>query len=133
MPPEREEMGSAADWLRHAYSDLVLANQPLVEGVLVQTLCFHAQQAVEKSLKAVMVAKGVRFPYTHSISRLITVLREAGVAWPERFDEAASFTDYAVQQRYPGSGIIPMEEDRQEAIRIANEIYDWAQSLISAL
>ena len=35
---------------------------PKTRRILYQHLCFHAQQAAEKALKAVLVAKGVRFP-----------------------------------------------------------------------
>lgn len=45
--------GSPDDWLRHAYSDLELARVALPAKVLLELLCFHAQQAAEKSLKAV--------------------------------------------------------------------------------
>jgi HEPN domain-containing protein len=53
MPPDRAEAGSSEEWLRPAQSDLNLArlgrHQP---GVLLEQVCFHAQQAAEKALKA---------------------------------------------------------------------------------
>jgi HEPN domain-containing protein len=36
-----------------------------VEGVADSILGFHAQQAVEKSLKAALAYRGVEFPYAH--------------------------------------------------------------------
>lgn len=53
MPPERQMPGSPDDWLRRARSDLALAKVPLPEGALYEDLCFHAQQAAEKAIKAV--------------------------------------------------------------------------------
>ncbi len=57
MPPEGRLPGSPADWLRHAHSDLELARVGRATKVLLEGLCFHAQQAAEKALKAVLVAK----------------------------------------------------------------------------
>ena len=53
MPLHKQVPGSAADWLARAKSDLAIAKAPLPEGVNYEDLCFHAQQAAEKALKAV--------------------------------------------------------------------------------
>ena len=56
MPPERPQPGSAQDWLRYAGSDLELARMSASPNVMLESLCYHAQQCAEKSLKAVLVA-----------------------------------------------------------------------------
>ena len=63
MSPDPPEAGTPRDWLRHARSDLSLARIPLPENVLLETLCFHAQQAAEKSIKAGPEAEVV-MPFT---------------------------------------------------------------------
>ena len=60
---------------------------------------FHVQQAVEKSLKAWMCAAGISYPFTHQISRLLVLLRDAG-AEVEAFWWLDEFTIYAHQARY---------------------------------
>ena len=65
MPPEP---GSPADWLRHAGSDLALSRTPADNEVLPETLAFHAQQAAEKSLKAVLLHAGIEPPRTHNLA-----------------------------------------------------------------
>jgi hypothetical protein len=62
MSPNLPEPGSPADWLRYARSDLALARIERPAEVFLEMLCFHAQQAVEKSLKAVLLWKGGPFP-----------------------------------------------------------------------
>jgi HEPN domain-containing protein len=64
---DKPSPGSAADWLRRAHSDLGLAGIALPCDVLYNELCFHAQQAVEKSIKAVLVHYGVEFKRVHDI------------------------------------------------------------------
>ena len=71
MPPERAEPGSPADWLRHARSDLAYAMAPLPPEGLLEGQCFHAQQAAEKAIKAVLVAQGTSVPRTHNLKTLL--------------------------------------------------------------
>jgi len=130
MPPSGVDPGSPADWLRHARSDLALASHSDTPGVMLETLCFHAQQAVEKALKAVLLHHSVPFPYTHDIARLITTCQDAGIAWPDELDEAAELTEYAVVTRYPGPSSEVTEEEYREAIDIAGKVFAWAAALI---
>lgn len=53
MPTERPMPGSPAEWLARARGDLALARVPLPAGGFYEDLCFHAQQAAEKAIKAV--------------------------------------------------------------------------------
>ena len=54
MPFEGHVSGSPVDWLRYAESDLEIARIPQSFRILLEGLCFHAQQAAEKTLKAVL-------------------------------------------------------------------------------
>lgn len=74
MPPEVYAPGSPADWLRHAYSDLALAGITPLPQVLLEQLCFHAQQAAEKALKGILVACNVAVPRTHNLRTLFDLL-----------------------------------------------------------
>ena len=46
MPDNPQVPGSPIDWLRHAQSDLNLARISPPEGVLLEGLCFHAEQVL---------------------------------------------------------------------------------------
>jgi len=72
MPEDRAVPGSAEDWLARAEGDLVIAQVPLPEGAFYEDLCFHAQQAAEKALKAVYQHYNKRFRYTPDLDELIT-------------------------------------------------------------
>ena len=102
MPPERIAPGTPADWLRHANSDLALARSRRTAEILPETLCFHAQQAVEKALKAVLLSKIITPPRTHNIRTLLDLL-PARIEVPEHVEEAAILTEYAVMSRYPSA------------------------------
>ncbi|MEO5377986.1 MAG: HEPN domain-containing protein [Magnetococcus sp. DMHC-6] len=60
---------------------------------------FHAQQAVEKGLKAWLSALDVLFPLTHDISRLLPLLEKCGVDVTDLWDWL-ELTSFAVEHRY---------------------------------
>lgn len=59
-------------WLSKARTDLTLASVILERGPDMDpwVCCFHAQQAAEKALKAVLVAQGVEPPFIHNLVAL---------------------------------------------------------------
>jgi len=123
MSPEHD---SCFDWLRFARSDLAVAKRPAEGEVLLETLCFHAQQAVEKSLKAVLVAEGTHFPRTHNLKILLDVLPAKRTASLD-VRALAGLTHYATATRYPGDYEDVTEEEYREAVRLAEAAVAWAK------
>src|SRR6266705_630907 len=101
MPPRRLPSDDPREWLNRAHSDLSIAK---VEspGIYREDLCFHAQQATEKAIKAVLLHRGIRFPYVHDIGELIRLLKRKAVSVPLRVWKTRELTDYAIETRYPG-------------------------------
>ncbi len=129
MRLEEHGLGSAEDWLRYAESDLDIARITQSSRILLEGLCFHAQQAAEKALKAVLIAYSIPFPRTHNITALIDLLPQ-DIALPSEVEAAASLTDYAVLMRYPGNIEPVTEEEYHEAVRLAEVVVHWAETLI---
>lgn len=122
---------SAKVWLQYAYSNLRLAEQGhKVQGVLLEDLCFNAQQAAEKALKAVCVAYQIEFPKTHSLIRLVDILTENGITIPGEVREASILTQYAVQARYPGWAEEVTRAEYQEAVHQAAYVVFWAETVV---
>lgn len=90
---------------------------------------FHAQQAVEKSLKAVLSAHGVEFRRTHDLLTLLDLLQDNHLSVPSAADWVDELNPYAVEARY--GTIEPSGLDRPHAIRVVQEIIDWAARQIS--
>lgn len=132
MPSNQPEVGTPADWLRYARSDLALARVERPAEVLLDSLCFHAQQTVEKSMKAVLLSQGIRFPYTHDIARLITLLNQSQIDWPDELDQAAELTQYAAEGRYPGVVEPVSEEEYHQVLMIAEKVLAWAVNSIES-
>jgi HEPN domain-containing protein len=102
----------------------------LPEGAFYEDLCFHAQQAAEKSLKAVYQHFGKRFRYTHDLDELITGLRNEGITVPIEVADAAILTSYAWEARYPGLSEPVTEKEFREALRQAELVIRWAKAVI---
>jgi HEPN domain-containing protein len=113
----------------YARSDLALAQEDSSE-VMREMRCFHAQQAAEKAIKAVLVARDIDFPYTHNIAKLLSIVRDSGVDLADGLDPAADLMAYAVHLRYPGPHDRISEDERAEAASIAEVVVRWAEKLI---
>jgi len=100
---ERYPPDDPREWLNRAHSDLVLARAAEAD-IYLEDLCFHAQQAAEKAVKALLIMYGVEFPYVHDIAQLVTLLERAGQEIPEPVRQAERLTRFAVFSRYPGVG-----------------------------
>lgn len=107
-------------WVKHAEEDMRLARHAfkLASAAPYKLIAFHAQQCVEKYLKAFLVLKKVEIPYTHNISFLMELCAPFA-DYQQTFDDAKSLTFYAVTARYPGKEKVT----KQEAVR-AVEVAD---------
>jgi HEPN domain-containing protein len=73
------------------------------KGVYLEDSCFHAQQAAEKAITALLIRHGVQFPYVHDLAALLTLLEKATGDLPDSIRQAERLTQFAVQGRYPGT------------------------------
>jgi len=102
------------EWVQKAENDLKSAEAILALGEKCPTdgVCFHAQQCIEKYIKALLVANKLDFPKTHDINALILLLPES-MRPPIDVFQGRRLTDYAANSRYPDSFVeIPLAEAR---------------------
>jgi HEPN domain-containing protein len=105
-------------WLRKAIEDLEIAERILPDYPGGST--FHSQQAVEKALKALLIALGKRPPKTHRIELLLELIKRSDVDVSEiEAYEPEKLSNYAVEARYPDFGEEPSLEEAKEAYKIA--------------
>lgn len=132
MPPEYRDPTDPAEWLRRARSNLARARADRgLPDVLYEDLCFDAQQAVEKSLKALLVHRRIAFPKTHAIADLLTLAQRGEIEIPEEILQASELTEYAVEARYPGLFEDVTQEDYAQALEVAERVLAWVEALIS--
>ena len=126
---ERFPPDDPREWLRRARSNLALARAQVPDAYW-EDLCFEAQQAAEKAIKAVLISRAIEFPYVHDIDILLRVLTDAGQDIPESVREAEGLTVYAVATRYPGVLQPVNEQNYQTAVAAAQAVVQWAEQNI---
>ncbi|MBI1900422.1 MAG: HEPN domain-containing protein [Planctomycetia bacterium] len=117
-------------WLNRARSNLALAKADAV-AVFVEDLCFEAQQAAEKAVKAVFIHRGATFPFIHDLEDLLKRLQRSGVRIPKYVWQADELTPFAVVTRYPGLGGPIGKRQYRRAVRIAESVLRWAERQIA--
>jgi HEPN domain-containing protein len=118
-------------WLRRARSNLAIAQMEKHETVMLEDLCFEAQQAAEKALKALLIYKSGEYPRTHAFTLLLTRL-ETYLTVPSTVREVIELSDYAVQIRYPGNYYPVSEEEYQRAVKLAARVVRWVEQQIDS-
>ncbi|MBK5219958.1 MAG: HEPN domain-containing protein [Thermoleophilia bacterium] len=126
-------MSSQADLAKQmlglAREDLAAANALRdAEGVSASKTGFSAQQAVEKSLKAVLATQDDEFPFTHNLTLLMQLCEDVGHPVPPDLAEADRLTPYAVAIRYGLAN--PESVAPDEAVRWAARAVDWAAAKV---
>lgn len=89
---------------------------------------FHCQQAVEKTLKAVLAARAIEFPFTHDIGLLIQLCEDASAPLPEALADVDRLTPFAVHRRY--GAIFGPDVDLGVALGWVAETIAWAEQTI---
>ena len=99
------------NWIFRANEDIaVIENLFKSEpDLFASPICYHAQQAVEKFLKAYLVFHNIDFPRTHDLDFLLIECKKIN---PLVFDiELDSLTDFGVSIRYPDDFYLPDKEE----------------------
>ena len=92
-------------------------------------LGFHAQQAVEKSLKAILSRARVEFRRTHDLAELLDLLMDSGVEPPPDADRLDELNPFAVAARYGPLELGPL--DRTLAMTWVQGVLSWAVMRLS--
>jgi len=129
---ERDELHTIiSEWVRKAEADFAASVHLAKEQneQFAETICFHAQQSVEKYIKAMLVLNMTDFPKTHDLQRLVDMLPKT-VERPMSVAEMALLTPYAVTFRYPGEPSMLTLRDAREAVRVARRVRRQARQIL---
>lgn len=101
----------------------------------VSSVCFHAQQYLEKVMKAVLVSNAVIFRRTHDLGELADLLNRQGVALPMPTDQLTRLNPFAVTLRYQDieQDIEPVSIETDEAVGIIEIARAWVKEQIYEL
>lgn len=112
---------SAADdparrWLAKAENDLLNIRNNLHAALIPwDTVCFHAQQAAEKYLKAFLVAQEILPPRSHDLIALLALCTDFTPELAALETHCRRLTYFGTASRYPDDIYEPDEEDGRQA------------------
>ncbi|HEY1742984.1 MAG TPA: HEPN domain-containing protein [Granulicella sp.] len=114
--------------LQKSAEDRVCLNFPLPSA----SFGFHASQAVEKLLKALIAARGEVFPFTHKLATLDDQLRDAGEIAPTLACGYPELQPHAVLTRYDEAKELD-DADRKRFIETVDVLRQWVEARIAVL
>jgi len=129
--PSPDQREFAALLLRKAEGDVEVV-RALVDNTAItdDAIGFHAQQAIEKAMKAVLAINGVEFPRTHDLGFLLELADRDGVRIPDVVVEARWLTPWSAEFRYDDPPV-PDELDRHASLRSAEQALAWARGVLA--
>ncbi len=120
----------AENWLNAANDDLILISEIIQNEQLTHMVAFHSQQAIEKSIKAVLEEKESKVPKIHDIITLkgkIEKYIKLNIE-QEIFDQ---INELYIDARYPTNlGLLPDGKPPQE---VANKFYNMAKDIYNKI
>jgi HEPN domain-containing protein len=128
MPPH-DRLDLARVLLAKAADDEALVRKVSSDSDISDAIVgFHAQQAVEKQIKAVLAARGISFVKSHALSYLVGLIEENQITAPLALEQADTLSPWAVEFRYEGEE--PPALDRAGALTIVEQLRHWAEGEI---
>ena len=105
---------TAREWLAKAEADYATAQRELkvAENPNFDAVCFHAQQCIEKLMKAILISHRVAPSRTHDLGVLSRSLAAVRASWSWPAEDLRFLSQAAVAFRYPGESA-----DREDAIQ----------------
>ncbi|MGI8512251.1 MAG: HEPN domain-containing protein [Solirubrobacteraceae bacterium] len=128
LTPEHIEV---ADLLLQRASDDLVALRVLArdEEQADHVVGFHAQQTVEKALKAALAMLEIEIPRTHELAYVLSLLDDSEAEVPETMARAEWLTPWAGGLRYEE---VASPIDRRLAVALAETSLGWARSFVDA-
>jgi HEPN domain-containing protein len=132
MTRKRLPLDDPHEWLNRARGNLVRA-ESCIRGAYLEDLCFDAQQAAEKAIKAVFVCRGERFPFIHDLDELLRMLERNRLKIPQYVRQANKLSPFAVLTRYPGAVAPVTQRQYRQSLRVATAVLRWAERQVEAV
>ena len=120
---EKDEMNPLTlEWIQRAEADYITVQQLLLTAnpSLYNIICFHAQQCIEKYLKAWLQEADIPVIRTHNLEELLELIVPTLPDWSNWQPDFKIITQYAVEPRYPGA--LRTADDTHHAVHISTEV-----------
>ena len=118
-------------WLAKAANDMLnIENNVSADNIPWDTVCFHAQQAAEKTIKAFLAFHSLSITRTHDLVALLSQAAEINPELGQLRVSCQKLNYYAVSSRYPDDLFEPDESEGREMVKISQEIQTTIQEVL---
>ena len=126
--PQRDSHDHALLLLSKARTDKLVLDKLVDDSEIADdAIGFHAQQAVEKLLKAILANRQVEYPRVHDIDRLVDLLEAHDGSLPPQARQLDELTPWATQLRY--DELLDKERlDRRGVQQLLVAVLKWADA-----
>ncbi len=129
-PPPNEHRAYAHLLLRKAQSHRIVLDHFGLDPTFADMIVgFHAQQAIEKLIKAVLSNNQIAYPRINDLDRLLHLLETEQITKPPRTQQLVSLTPWATHLRYEDPPE-PISLDRPATITLVDDVAAWASAQI---
>ena len=109
------------EWIDKAEDDFVVAEREYSnEKPIYDAVCFHAQQCVEKYMKAILQENNIEFYKVHDLTFLLSKCKKFLPLLEVFKEELTKLSSFAVEIRYPG--IRATKEEAENCISVMRKI-----------
>ena len=131
MSPDEACKKLVGQWLNKADEDYIVLERLFKdEEPILIPIAFHAQQAVEKYLKAYLTSKHIDFPKTHDIQEIRNLIASVNPGISEELKDCDLLTPYGVEIRYPSDFPDVTFEEAKQAVELVRRT---RQAILDAL
>jgi len=118
-------------WMSYALEDMEGAHALLDDAAPSRLACFHAQQAAEKALKALLVRDQIAPPRTHNLATILGLINSPiDLAVGE--EDLAALSVWALEARYPGDLPVATVQEAADAVAVSTKVLDAVQACLAA-
>lgn len=119
----------AENWVDKADNDLAFAKASLQEGLeFYPQICFYLHQAVEKYLKAYIIAKRLNLKKIHDLTQLVQICIEDDKEFNKFYETAKLLTPFYIGTRYPDFVIFINKSIAEKALQVTEQIASFIKS-----
>ena len=122
LEKEKDAMNPlTVEWIQKAEGDHTIMHQNYHSSSPIHdAICFHAQQCIEKYLKAWLQEANIPFTRTHDLERLLNLILPTFPDWEVWQADFSTISEHAVDFRYPGKAATAT--DAQHAVKTCDQV-----------
>lgn len=122
----------AKRWFSQAQADMAVV-RTLISAGHYATACFHAQQAAEKALKALLFSQGERLVWGHSVRELARQCGGYDQAFTALMADAGFLDQFYIPTRYPNGLPSPAVPSESYTVSQATAAQEASERLLGAV